>query len=152
MLNFIVNPINQLLIFLYGLTGNNLGFAIILLTLIIRGVLVPPTIPSLKSAKKLQELKPHLDKLKEKHKDKQKLQLAQLDLYKQHGVNPAAGCLPQVAQLLVLIALYQVFINFINTGQFDGHSLNLNFFWLNLGKPDQYYILPILAGLTQLIF
>lgn len=152
MLNFLITPINTLLIFLYGISGQNLGFAIILLTLIVRGVLVPVTIPSLKSAKKLQELKPHLDKLKEKHKDKQKLQLATLELYKQHGINPAAGCLPQIAQLLVLIALYQVFINFINGGQFDGQSLNLNFLWLNLGKPDPYYILPILAGFTQLIF
>lgn len=152
MLNFLIAPINTLLIFLYGLSGQNLGFAIILLTLIVRGVLVPVTIPSLKSAKKLQELKPHLDKLKEKHKDKQKLQLATLELYKQHGINPAAGCLPQIAQLLVLIALYQVFINFINGGQFNGQSLNLSFLWLNLGKPDPYYILPILAGFTQLIF
>jgi len=152
MLNFIVNPINQLLIFLYGLTGNNLGFAIILLTLIIRGVLVPVTIPSLKSAKKLQELKPHLDRLKEKHKDKQKLQLAQLELYKQHGINPASGCLPQIAQLLVLIALYQVFIEFINAPELNGQALNLNFLWLNLGKPDPYYVLPVLAGLSQLVF
>ena len=152
MLNFLVNPITQLLIFLYGLTGNNLGFAIILLTLIIRAVLVPVTIPSLKSAKKLQELKPHLDRLKEKHKDKQKLQLAQLELYKQHGINPASGCLPQIAQLLVLIALYQVFIEFINAPGLNGRALNLNFFWLNLGKPDPYYILPALAGLSQLVF
>jgi len=152
MLNFLVNPITQLLIFLYSLTGNNLGFAIILLTLIIRAVLVPVTIPSLKSAKKLQELKPHLDRLKEKHKDKQKLQLAQLELYKQHGINPASGCLPQIAQLLVLIALYQVFIEFINAPGLNGRALNLNFFWLNLGKPDPYYILPALAGLSQLVF
>jgi|CXWL01.1.fsa_nt_gi YidC/Oxa1 family membrane protein insertase len=152
MLNFITNPINQLLIFLYGITGQNLGFAIILLTLIIRGALVPVTIPSLKSAKKLQEIKPLIDKLKEKHKDKQKLQLAQLDLYKQHGINPAAGCLPQVAQLVVLIALYQVFIKFINTPEVNGVTLNQNFFWLNLGKPDPYYILPVLAGLSQLVF
>jgi len=152
MLNFLITPINNLLIFLYGISGQNLGLAIIFLTLIVRGVLVPITIPSLRSAKKLQELKPHLDKLKQKHKDKQKLQLATLELYKQHGINPAAGCLPQIAQLLVLIALYQVFINFINGGQYNGQSLNLNFLWLDLGKADPYYILPVLAGLTQLIF
>lgn len=152
MLNFLISPITSLLVFLYSLTGNNLGLAIILLTLLVRGVLVPVTIPSLKSAKKLQELKPHLDRLKEKHKDKQKLQLATLELYKQHGINPAAGCLPQIAQLIVLIALYQVFTKFINTGQIDGRSLNLDFLWLNLSKPDPFYILPVLAGVTQLIF
>jgi YidC/Oxa1 family membrane protein insertase len=152
MLNFLIAPINSLLIFLYGISGQNLGLAIIFLTLIVRGVLVPVTIPSLRSAKKLQELKPHLDKLKQKHKDKKKLQIATLELYKEHGINPAAGCLPQIAQLLVLIALYQVFINFINGGQYNGQSLNLNFLWLDLGKADPYYILPVLAGLTQLIF
>lgn len=152
MLDFLTVPINSILIFLYNLSGQNFGVAIILLTLLVRGVLVPITIPSLRSAKKLQELKPALDKLKAKHKDKQKLQLAQLELYKQNNINPAAGCLPQIAQLLVLIALYQVFINFINNGDLNGTPLNLNFLWLNLGKPDQYYILPVLAGLTQLIF
>lgn len=152
MLNFLISPITSLLVFLYSLTGDNLGLAIILLTLLVRGVLVPVTIPSLKSAKKLQELKPHLDRLKEKHKDKQKLQLATLELYKQHGINPAAGCLPQIAQLIVLIALYQVFTKFIDTGQIDGQSLNLDFLWLNLSKPDPFYILPVLAGVTQLVF
>lgn len=152
MLNFLTVPINSILIFLYNLSGQNFGLAIILLTLLVRGVLVPITIPSLRSAKKLQELKPALDKLKAKHKDKQKLQLAQLELYKQNNINPAAGCLPQIAQLLVLIALYQVFINFINNGDLNGTPLNLNFLWLDLGKPDQFYILPVLAGLTQLIF
>lgn len=152
MLNFLVNPITQVLIFLYGITGQNLGLAILLLTLAIRSILVPITIPSLKSAKKMQELKPKLDKLKEKFKgDKKKLQLAQLDLYKQEGINPAAGCLPQIAQLVVLIALYQVFIQFINGSEINGQPLNLSFLWLNLGKPDPFYILPILAGLTQLV-
>src|SRR3989338_8523888 len=152
MLNFLIAPINNLLIFLYGISGQNLGLAIIFLTLIVRGVLVPITIPSLRSAKKLQELKPHLDKLKQKHKDKQKLQLATLELYKQHGINPAAGCLPQISQLLVLIALYQVFIEFINAPGLNGQALNLNFLWLNLGKPDPYYVLPLLSPLSQLVF
>ncbi|MBI1872060.1 membrane protein insertase YidC, partial [Candidatus Collierbacteria bacterium] len=120
MLNFLVTPITQLLIFFYSITGGSLGLAILLITLIIRGVLVPITLPSLKSAKKMQALKPKLDKLKEKHKDKQKLQLAQLELYKQEGVNPAAGCLPQIAQLLVLIALYQVFNKIITGNQING--------------------------------
>lgn len=151
MLNFLVTPITQLLIFFYNLTSGNLGIAILLITLIIRGVLVPITLPSLKSAKKMQELKPRLDKLKQKYKDKKKLQLAQLELYKQEGINPAAGCLPQIAQLLVLIALYQVFNQIITGNQINGQPINLSFLWLNLGKPDQLYILPVLAGVTQLI-
>lgn len=150
MLNFLTSPINQLLMFLYQITGQNLGLAIILLTLLIRGVLVPATIPSLRSAKKMQELKPQMDKLKLKYKDKAALQAAQLELYKQNNINPAAGCLPQIAQLIVLIALYQSFTHFINPE--NSANLNLNFLWLNLGKPDPYYILPVVAGVSQLIF
>jgi len=152
MFNFITAPISRLLIFLYTITGQNFGLAIILLTLIVRSVLVPITIPSLRSAKKMQDLKPHLNKLKAKHKDKVKLQQAQLELYKQHGINPAAGCLPQIFQLIILIALYQVFMNFINSGSINGQIVNMSFFWLNLAKPDSYYILPAIAGLSQLVF
>jgi YidC/Oxa1 family membrane protein insertase len=152
MLNFLVNPITQLLIFLYSLTGNNFGLAIILLTLIVRGVLVPITIPSLRSAKKMQDLKPHLDKLKDKHKDKVKLQQAQLALYKEHGVNPMAGCLPQILQLIILIALYQVFIKFISSGNVNGQAVDMRFLWLDLSKSDPFYILPVIAGLSQLVF
>lgn len=140
------------MIFFYNLTGNNFGLAIILLTLFIRAILVPVTLPSLRSAKKMQDLKPQLDNLKQKYKnDKTKLQQAQLELYRQSGVNPAAGCLPQIAQLLVLIALYQVFINFISSGQINNASVDMSFLWLNLATPDRLYVLPVLAALTQLI-
>ncbi len=149
MLNFLTVPIEFSLNFLYQTTGN-LGIAIILLTVIIRGVLVPLTLPSLRSAKKMQELKPQLDRLKTKHKDKKDLQMAQLELYKQNGINPAAGCIPQIAQLFVLIALYQSFLKYFQPSQ--SGNINLGFLWLDLSKPDPYYILPILAGLTQLVF
>ena len=87
-----------------------LGFAVIGLTVLIRLVLYPLMAAQMKSAKKMQNLKPHLDAINAKHKDDKKaLQQAQLDLYKQHGVNPAAGCLPLLIQMPVLIALYNVF-------------------------------------------
>ncbi len=148
----LVNPLQFSLIFLYHLLFNNFGLAVIALTIFIRAILVPVTIPALKSAKKMMELKPHLDALKLKHgSDKQRLQMEQLKLYKEHGVNPAAGCLPYLVQFLVLIAMYQVFIHFIQNGKVDGIAVNMNFLWMNLSKPDHTYILPIVAGVTQLI-
>jgi len=152
MFSFLTTPIIQLLIFLYGSLGQNLGLAIIALTIIIRTVLLPVSLPALRSAKKMQQLKPQLDKLKKKHKDKVKLQQAQLDLYRQHGVNPMGGCLPQIVQIIILIALYQAFIGFITNGQFNGNGLHMSFLWLDLSQPDSKYILPILAGLTQLLY
>lgn len=146
------HPLLQALLFLYHLLFNNFGFAVLALTVIIRGILVPVTIPALKSAKKMADLKPHMDALKEKHgSDKQKLQMEQLRLYREHGVNPAAGCLPYLVQFLVLIALYQVFIFFINNGKVDNTIVNMKFFWWDLAKPDKTYVLPIIAGVTQLI-
>lgn len=87
-----------------------LGFAIISLTIIMRFILWPVMAIQMHSAKKMQRLKPHLDELTKKHKeDKQALQKAQMELYKEHNVNPAAGCLPLLLQMPVLIALYNVF-------------------------------------------
>lgn len=153
MFDLINTPILITLTFFYQAFGGNLGFAIIALTLFIRSILIPVTIPSLRSAKKMQELKPALDKLKKKHKgDKKKIQQAQMELYKKNNINPAAGCLPQIAQIIVLISLYKVLMDFIGQDTVNGLVLNLKFFWLNLAQPDPLYILPVLAGLFQLVF
>lgn len=146
------NPLLQALLFLYHLLFNNFGLAVLALTVIIRAILVPLTIPALKSAKKMADLKPHLDALKEKHgNDKQRLQAEQLRLYREHGVNPVAGCLPYLVQFLVLIALYQVFMFFIQHGRVDNTIVNMQFLWWDLAKTDKTYTLPIVAGLTQLV-
>lgn len=148
-LNYVIY---QALYFFYHLFGGNLGFSIIALTILVKLILLPLLIPSIKSAKKMQDLKPHLDKLKAKHADKKALQQAQLELYKEHGINPAAGCLPQIVQVLILISLYQVFIEFLKQSSVGGLTVNPYFLYLNLTKPDHSYIMPVLAGLTQLIF
>lgn len=143
-------PIYNGLIFLYEALGNDLGIAIIAITLIIRFILLPLTLPAMRSAQQIKELKPKLDDLKEKHKgDKTALQQAQLKLYKDNNINPAAGCLPYIVQLVVLIALYRVLIDFFQNGQLNGVSVNLNFLWMNLGQPDSTYVTPIIAGVTQ---
>jgi len=149
--NFIYQPILNSLLWLYQITGHNLGFAIILLTLAVRGLLIPFTLPQLKSAKKMADLKPELDSLKKKHGHDAKLfQQKQLEFYKTHNVNPAAGCLPFIAQFVVLIALYQVFMSSIN-GTALGDSVNSMFFLWDLKAKDTTYVLPVLAGLLQFI-
>jgi YidC/Oxa1 family membrane protein insertase len=147
------NLILQALQFLYPLCFNNLGLAIIVLTILIRLILVPLTLKQTKTQKKMNDLKPKIDELKTQHKgDKLKLQEAQMKLYQEHGVNPLGGCLPMIVQLVVLIALYQVFSKFLGPhATIGGKLVNTQFFWLNLAKHDQFYILPILAGVTQLV-
>lgn len=103
------HPLLNSLIFLARFTGD-LGWSIILLTIGLRVVMTPLVLPSLKASKKMADLAPELAALKEQHKDdKQGLVTAQTELYKQHGLNPAAGCLPQIVQILVLIALFNAF-------------------------------------------
>ena len=151
-----LDPINAVLyhslLFFYNLFGGNLGLSIIAITLITKIVLLPLVIPSLRSAKKMQDLKPELDRLKAKHTDKAALQQAQVALYKEKGINPAAGCLPQIIQIIILISLYQVFLYFLKQTSINGLTLNPYFIYLDLTKPDRTYIMPILAGVSQLVF
>lgn len=147
---YIYQPILNLLLWLYQVTGHSLGFAIILLTLLIRGVLIPFTLPQLRSAKKMAALKPELDALKKKHGHDAKLfQQKQMDFYKTHNVNPAAGCLPFIAQFVVLIALYQVFMSTLG-GNGMGEVNSMFLLW-DLKSKDTTYILPVLAGILQFI-
>lgn len=151
-----------------------LGWAIILLTITIRLILYPLMQKQLASAKKMSDLKPHLDALNAKHKDDKKaLQQAQLELYKEHGVNPAAGCLPLLIQMPVLIALYNVFYTVLANGDMAKMIATINhvvyfpilkltqldptFFGINLGvKPSEYakygvwlLAVPVITGLLQ---
>ncbi len=145
----LIDPLIWLLSTLSQYTGN-VGISIIILTLLIRLVLVPITLPAMRSALKMRDLQPEINRLKKEFKDKpQELQKAQLELFQQHGFNPAAGCLPNIVQLVILIALYQVFLAALKPDSTQFGSISL--FWLNITQPDPYYILPILSALTQLI-
>src|SRR5882762_10091760 len=101
----LVTPIENILVALYQLLHvlhipYALGFAIIGLTIIVRFILYPLTHSQLKTSKKMQAITPHINKLKEKHKgDAKTLQAETMKLYKEHGVNPLAGCLPIIIQL-----------------------------------------------------
>lgn len=142
-------PLYQFLLRIYEQV-DNLGIAIILLTLGIRFILLPLTLPSLKAMSKMRDIQPEIDKLKKKFKnDKTSLQQAQMDLFKKHGVNPAAGCLPQIFQIVIFIGLYRVFIDFLQSS--NTQLQNTAFLGLNLTQHDPTYILPLVAGISQLI-
>jgi len=110
----VVQPITNLLIAIYQLlilfhVPSALGFSIILLTVAIRFLLFPLMSKQLKASQKMQEIAPLLTKLKKQYKNNpQRLQAETVLLYKQHGINPAAGCLPVLIQLPVIWGLYSV--------------------------------------------
>lgn len=175
----ITQPILNLLILFYRILNVlsipwALGFAIILLTTAVRLALWPLTNAQLKSTQKMAALKPHLSRIKEEHgHDKARHQQEVAKLYKEHGVNPLAGCIPLLVQIPIFIGLYNVLLKAVQT---NGNSflsyvnnklyftaLHLDklpdntFFGLNLAtKPKEWnqvgiYLLlvPLLTGLFQ---
>lgn len=108
MWDIILNPFVTGLTWLYSILGNNVVLAIVVLTIIIRMLTYPLLAKQQQSARKMQEVQPRLKKLQEKYKDdREKLAQAQMELYKEAGVNPFGGCLPLVIQFPILIGLYQ---------------------------------------------
>jgi YidC/Oxa1 family membrane protein insertase len=126
------------------------GLAIVIFTIIIRTLILPITIRSTKSMKAMQDIQPKIKDLQKKHKgDRTKIQQETMALYSAYGVNPVAGCLPSLLQLPIFFGVYRAI-----------HSLSVNdtgiwhggFLWLNsLKSPDPWHILPIAAGLFQLM-
>ena len=107
-LGFLARPMVFLMNTFHGWTGS-WGFAIICLTLMVKTLLFPVTYRSVMSMRKMQLLKPELDKLKKTYEgDKERQQLEQMKLFRERGVNPIGGCLPMLLQMPVWFALYRM--------------------------------------------
>jgi YidC/Oxa1 family membrane protein insertase len=116
-------PLFNLLIFLYSLPLVDFAIAIILFTVIIRTVLAPLFVRQIASQKEMQRMQPLVREVQRKHKgNRQKVYEETQALYREHGVNPAAGCLPVLLQLPILFALYQVLIR--ASGVVTGFTVN----------------------------
>ena len=149
----LLSPIENLLQFVLGGLYNvnsmfglvSYGYAIILLTIIVKFLLYPLTVKQVKSMKAMQELSPKLKKLQDKYKDNpQVMQQKVAALYKEAGVNPLAGCLPLLIQMPILMGMYYSLYNL----EYPSPDA-AQFLWLpSLSEADPYYILPILNVLT----
>ena len=149
------------LIFLYESIQNwgypSWGLAIILFTIIVKTLTLPLTLKSLRSMRRMQKLQPQLQTLQKQYKnDKERLMQEQMALYKEHGVNPVAGCLPMLVQMPVWIALYSALYHLSQTNP----EFARPFLWIpNLGLPEfttenfprELPILAVLTGITQWI-
>jgi YidC/Oxa1 family membrane protein insertase len=127
-MNLLIAPFINALLGFYYLVGN-FGWAIVLVTLVIKVILLPLVWPSLKSAQRIREIQPRLNKLKEKYgSDKQALAKAQMELYKQEGINPLSGCLPQILQIAVLLLFFSAFrmVSGVMEGTGDLAKVNAN--------------------------
>jgi YidC/Oxa1 family membrane protein insertase len=129
---------------------NNSGLAIIAFTIIIKTLLLPLTVKSIRSSKNMQELAPKIKEIQKKYgADRQKASQETMALYQQHGVNPMAGCLPMLIQIPIFFGLYRSIVNL--TDSEIGHWTD-GFMWLDsLNAADPWHVLPIMAGLFQFV-
>ena len=124
----------------------NWGVAIILLTVLVKALLFPLTAKSVRSMNEMRKLQPEIEKLKAKFgNDRDKLNMATMQLYQLHKVNPLGGCLPMLLQLPVWFALYA-------TLQTSVELFHENFLWMHdLTRHDPYFILPVAMGMSSFL-
>lgn len=143
---FISLPLFYILEWFFGLVGN-WGVAIILLTVLVKGVFFHLSATSYRSMARMRAVAPHLARLKELHgDDRQRMSQEMMALYKREKINPLGGCLPILVQMPVFISLYWVL--------FESVQLRHAPFvlWIqDLSQMDPYFVLPILMGISMFI-
>ena len=162
----VIRPIINLMLLIYRYLGQETIVAVALVTLLLRVVLTPLQLKQQKSAKAQQALRPKTEELQKKYKDdKEKLSQEQMKLYREAGINPAAGCLPLLIQLPLMIGLYQAINRVLAAtplqllalpsdiyrwipGMSSLIPLKSQFLWLDLALPDPYYVLPVLVVIS----
>ena len=142
----IAEPLFWLLSWIHGFVGN-WGWAIVILTFLIKLAFFQLSATSYKSMARMRKLQPRITTLRERYAaDKQRMNQAMMELYRQEKINPLGGCLPILVQIPVFIALYWVLLESVELRQasFIG--------WLDdLSLHDPYFVLPVLMGVTMLI-
>ncbi len=144
-LGFLARPMVAILNVFYGWTAS-FGLAIILLTFLVKLLLFPVTYKSVVSMRRMSLLKPELDKLKERYgDDRQRMQMEQMKLFREKGVNPLGGCLPMLLQMPVWFALYRTLWTSVDLYQ-------QKFLWLdNLTAKEPFPFLAIAFGLLTVV-
>ncbi len=158
MLEFIIVPFTNALVFIYSILGQNFGLAIIVFTILVRLVTYPFSASQLKSSRATQDMQndPRMKEIQRKYKDdKSKLQAEQMKLYQEMGINPLAACLPTLIQLPLLFAMYISIQRALATAPLqlltfardlalpnaaDLIPLNSHFLWMELGQPERLHL------------
>ncbi len=145
-LTVVAAPLFWVLEMLHKLVGN-WGWAIILLTVLLKLIFFPLSAASYKSMAKMKLVTPKLTKLKETYgDDRARLNQEMMELYKREKINPLGGCLPILVQIPVFIALYWVLLGTVEMRYAPWLG------WIvDLSAKDPYYILPLLMGATMFI-
>jgi len=168
-----IQPLVNVMVVTYALLGHNFVLAVLAATILVQLVTFPLTMKSMQSSRKMTALQqsPEWKDAQKKYKnDREKMAQVTMQLYKEHGINPAAGCVPTLIQMPLLIAFYSsinllLAVNPDSLLDLTGHlyrsipfiadiakqtiPLQSQFLWLNLALPDPFFVMPVLvAGST----
>jgi len=141
---WISQPLFSLLQILHGFVSN-WGLAIILITIIVKGLMYPLTKKQYESMAKMRALQPKMQALKERYgDDRQKMSQGMMELYRKEKVNPMGGCFPLLLQMPIFLALYWVLLESVELRHADF------FLWItDLSVMDPYFVLPVLTGASM---
>src|ERR687890_23781 len=155
----VVSVLGVVLLYFHQTLGAPWWLAIVLLTVIVRSLLFPLTVKQVRSMRAMQDLKPHMDRVRAQFKDNPQRQREEMaKVYQEQGVNPLGGCLPILVQMPVFIGMFYVI------RRFGGYSLGDKtvppqypsfheggILWFqNLSSSDPTYLLPIISAVTML--
>ena len=162
----LLQPLFNLFVFLATIWpfGDNVAFAVVAITVLIRVALLPFSRATIKNQQVMHHIQPELKRLQGEHKgDQAKIAQETMALYRRHGMNPASGCLPALAQLPILIVLFYVFRNIFRHDLLYGFllsrfpteeafraALDTSFFGIDLAQPN-LWVLPVITGILQFI-
>src|SRR4051812_45441758 len=163
--NFLINPLTNLFVLLSNFTGSA-GVGVILLTIFIRVITLPPTLRQMHTTRMMAALQPRMAEFQKKYKDPRRRSQEQMKLYKGAGVNPLGCFSGMLLQFPILISLYRTFSLAVGEAPESlislhdrlypwdylrsGLPLHSDFLWLHLGRPDPI-ILPVLVAATTYI-
>ena len=164
---FFINPLINVLVLFNNVFFNQFGIAIIAFTLFMRLATLPLTVRQFQSTKAMQTIQPKMQEIQKKHKDPKRRQEETMKIYREAGVNPLGCIFPMLIQMPIWIALYRALIimvggtpeSLLNLSQRlypwsflnDSVPLQTQFLWLDLGRPDSTFILPLLVGITTYV-
>lgn len=146
-LTILAKPIYIVLKFIHDYIISNWGWAIIILTLLIKLAFYKLSEKSYRSMAQMRKLTPRIQQLKERYgDDRQKMGQAQMDLFRKEKINPLGGCLPILVQMPVFIALYWVLLESVELRQAPW------ILWIqDMSTADPYFVLPLLMGISMFI-
>src|SRR5215203_3257406 len=152
----IVNILGTVLLYFHQTLGVPWWLSIVLLTVIVRSLLFPLTVKQVRSMRAMQDLKPHMDRVRAQYKDNPQRQREEMaKLYQEQGVNPLGGCLPILVQMPIFIGIFYVIRQFGGTPgrtppEYPSFTDGGILWFQDLAHADPYYLLPIISAVTML--